>query len=87
MRGGWFYELALRIWGREDERPHSTLSFSLSLASFRRYELSEDTLAQICESDYKISEFDVTPVDAEGRWRRDGATKEMIQRERGKGSG
>lgn len=36
---------------QEDKHPHATLSLSFPLTSFQRYELSEDTLAQICEAD------------------------------------
>ena len=44
-------------------------SQGLPLASFRRYELSEDTLAQICEADNSAHQ-PMRKVDEEGRRRR-----------------
>lgn len=44
-----------------------TCRFSISLASFRCYELSEDTLAQICEADNSARYQPMRKVGEEGR--------------------
>jgi hypothetical protein len=78
--GRQLYEFTV-LWIDDDDENGRPTGASIPLASFRRYELSEDTLAQICEADNSARHQPMRKVGEEG-WSDEGGGAERRERER-----